>query len=135
MGRRGSRFAAVALAATVLAAFGAIADAPAKKSKLPVVAPLPVANYVNGSGVSFAVEVHDADHVSISYASKRHKAAKLTIAGGDKQIVKFFWQADFKPGQRKKCYDITIAASNDHGTVTRNRKACRLGLQSGSVNQ
>ncbi len=105
-----------------------MAPATKPKNKPPRILPLPVANFnsVNET-VGFSAQIRKANEVTIDYGSHRKAAEQLQIVGGTKKVVKFIWQATFKPATRKKCYDITVVASNQHGTRTRNREACRLG--------
>lgn len=129
MARWGSR---VALALTLVSlgclAFGAIA--PAKNSNPPRVLKLPTANFVKGQGIGFAITIFNATTVTVTYGDRHHRAHQITIVGGSKRVAKQFWQADFS-GQRKKCYDIRVAARNSNGTTTRKLEACRLGVQTG----
>jgi hypothetical protein len=122
-----------ALVTTALGCFALAALAPAaKQAKPPLIEPLPVANYVKGQGVGFAIGVHYAKRVTVTFGARHHKAQRVSQLGQHKK-VKFFWQASFYPGPRKKCYHIVVTAQNSHGTVTRKRKACRLGVQSEDV--
>ena len=118
---------AVALAACLVAA-PAMAPATKPGNKPPRILPLPVANFnsVNRT-VEFSAQILKAKEVTIHYGTHRRPAEQLLIVGGTKKVVKFIWQATFKPATRKKCYGITVVASNRHGTRTRERKACRLG--------
>jgi hypothetical protein len=120
----------VILAATLCLAWAGTAAAKSDNG-LPVVVPKPVANYVKDQGVAFAVDVHNsATSVRIKYGGDVRTAEYITTLGGPKAICDFCWQANFKNASRKQCYNIQVTAQNKNGTVTRKRKACRLGQQS-----
>ncbi len=101
----------------------------------PEIAPLPLALYDKAApGVKFSVDAFRAKSVSIKFGSNSRQAEQITVDGGQHKVVKFTWEALFKGSPRKSCYDIVVTARNQHGSVTRKRKACRLGLQPENIN-
>lgn len=118
---------AVALALGCLLAPG-LATGKKGKGKPPDIQPRPLALYDRGDGgVWFSVNVFNAKSVSIHYRNDRRQAKQITTIGGPKKVIKFTWEALFKGGPRRSCYDIVVTAKNRNGSATARRQACRLG--------
>lgn len=91
--------------------------------------PVALFNSENGA-LGFSVTVFRARGVTIRFGERRRKAERIRMAGGDKVVVPFGWEASFSDADRKRCYRIEVVARNGKREATRKLAACRLGTPS-----